>query len=157
VELAGFSRATLQIAQCTPLVLIGVVTYFLTQTAIKWVAPSSSTMSLSMNGFPPLEDPNAVEELEDDDVTVSLRSADVMIALAEQGFNATEYQDLASLIIDSLIEMLATDEPNLVAIETITRLDVAQENLMFAEFQEEDGPEDLDTNTAVFTDPIVLN
>ena len=113
-------------------------------------------MSLSMNGFPPLEDPNAVEELEDGDVTVSPRSADVMIALAEQGFNATEYQDLASLIIDSLIEMLATNEPNLVAIETITRLDVAQENLMFAEFQEEDGPEDLDTNTAVFTDPIVL-
>jgi hypothetical protein len=131
--------------------------YSLTQTAIKWAAPSSSTMSLSMNGFPPLEDPNAVEELEDDDVTVSQRSADVMIGLAEQGFNATEFQDLASLIIDSLIEMLASNEPNLVAVETITRLEVAQENLMFAEFQEEDGSEDLDTNTAIFTDPIVLN
>lgn len=114
-------------------------------------------MSLSMNGFPPLEDPNAVEELEDDDVTVSQRSADAMLALAEQDFNATEFQDLASLIIDSLIEMLASNEPNLVAVETITRLEVAQENLMFAEFQEEDGSEDLDTNTAIFTDPIVLN
>lgn len=136
---------------------MGDASYSLTQTAIKWVAPSSSTMSLSMNGFPPLEDPNAVEELEDDEPVVSQRSADVMIGLAEQGFNATEFQDLASLIIDSLIEMLASNEPNLVAVETITRLEVAQENLMFAEFQEEDGSEDLDTNTAIFTDPIVLN
>jgi hypothetical protein len=117
-------------------------------------------MSLSVNGFPPLEDPNAVEddELLDDEPTVSQRSADAMLALAEQDFDATEFQDLASLIIDSLVEMLIDNEPDVTSIETITRLRVAQENLMFAEFQEEDDDsEDQDTNTAIFTDPIVLN
>ena len=113
-------------------------------------------MSLSVNGFPPLEDPNAVEEDELDEMLVCQRSADAMLALAEQDFSPTEFQDLASLIIRSLIEMLASEEPAFV-LDTITRLEVAQENLMFAEFQEEDDSEDQDTNTAIFTDPIVLN
>jgi len=115
-------------------------------------------MSLSVNGFPPLEDPNAVEDDELDEMLVCQRSADAMLALAEQDFDATEFQDLASLIIDSLVEMLIDNEPDVTSIETITRLRVAQENLMFAEFQEEDDDsEDQDTNTAIFTDPIVLN
>lgn len=121
-----------------------------------------------MNGFPPLEDPDSDEpqaslldmmdmtETDEGDL-VSKRAADAILALSQQDFDATELQDLAGLIIDSLIEMLATVKPDSVTIETITRLTVAHENLMYASFEEEDeNEEDQDPNT-VFTDPIVLN
>lgn len=110
-------------------------------------------MSLSVNGFPPLEDPNAPEE-DGDDRLISERVSTVMVGLAEAGFNAVELQDLGDLIIDSLIDMLS-QENDASAIEAITRLEVAQENLMYVDFLGEDDGE-IEPG-AVITDPIVLN
>ena len=56
--------------------------------------------------------------------------------IAEQGLNVVELQDLAAMIVDSLIEAIEDDE-------TIqTRLEVAHENLTFydlAEFFEQES------------------
>ncbi len=75
------------------------------------------------------------------------RALSVLSSIAEQGLNVVELQDLAYMIVDSLIEAIEDDE-------TIqTRLEVAHENLTYydlAEFFEQEAQEH-------FTDPIVLN
>ena len=105
-------------------------------------------MSLSTNGFPPLEDPNAPEDHQE----ISERAATVMAGLAEAGFDAVELQDLGDLILETLIDMLAEVE-DASAIEAITRLEVAQENLTYVDFS---GSDDEETEEASL-DPIVLN
>lgn len=116
------------------------------QTGIMGCTSTQHSMNDLSNGFPPLADPEEQIDTEEGREP-SDRAIGALSIIAEQGLNVVDLQDLAAMIVDSLIEAIEDDE-------TIqTRLEVAYENLTFydlAEFFEQEPQEP-------FNEPIVLN